>query len=84
MLSKEPKTIKLSSIKVMISPDSVPLSRSSPFPLNAAKLRFWLVQFSITCVSLASISFSLMAEMQISFGGREESQGVLDSKLGAS
>lgn len=64
---REPNTIKLSSKNPTISVVSAPLRRSSPRDLKGAKESDWAFQSDTTCESLASMSFSLTAEMQISY-----------------
>lgn len=67
LLSRDPSTIKLSSRKPRISAVSPPFSMSSPLSLNVIRLRTWLRHSSFTCTSLASMSFSFTADMQMSF-----------------
>ena len=67
LLIREPNTIRLSSRKPTISDVSAPLRRSSPRDLNGAKESDWAFQSVTTCVSLASMSFSLTAEIHMSW-----------------
>lgn len=66
LLRSDPSNMRLSSMVVTISAVSAPRSMSSPRPLKVMKLNIWLDQTSITWASLASMSFSLTAEMQMS------------------
>ena len=67
-----------SSMREMISEVSPPFSSSSPRVLKAEKERLCTDQSAITCLSFASISFSLTALMQMS------SMSSLCSRRGAS
>lgn len=73
LLSSDPSTIRLSSRMVRISAVSPPFNISSPLSLNVIKLRVLLIHTSFTCDNLASISFSLSAEMQMSYGCKKPS-----------
>ena len=64
---REPSTMSESSMREMISWVSSPLSSSSPRVLNGAKAKFCTAQSALTCFSLASISLSFTALMQISY-----------------
>lgn len=66
LLSRELRTIRESSIRETISEVLSPLSSNSPLFLNWAKVNSLLFQSAMTCFSLASMSFSLTAEIQIS------------------
>lgn len=67
LLSRELRTIKLSSRNVIISDVSPPFSRSSPLALKLEKLRILPVQSLTTWVNLASMSFSFTAEIHTSW-----------------
>lgn len=67
LLISEPSTIRLSSRLVRISDVSAPFSINSPLFLNVIKLRVWPDHSSFTCDNLASISFSFIADMQMSY-----------------
>jgi hypothetical protein len=67
LLSKELRIIKLSSRYVIISDVSAPFSNNSPLDLKLEKERILPVQSLTTCASLASISFSLTAEIHTSY-----------------
>lgn len=69
----EPSIIKESSIRAMTSPVASPFKSSSPRVLNMLNWKFWLPQSAITWFSFASMSFSLMAEIQISYEGMNRS-----------
>ena len=66
LLKSELRIIKLSSSRATISAVSPPLSSSSPLALKLAKLRSRQFQSVTTWLNLASMSFSLTADMQIS------------------
>ena len=67
LLNKEPSTIKLSSSKEMISEVESPRSSNSPRLLKVENVNSWWFQSAITVFSLASMSFSLVAAMQMSY-----------------
>lgn len=67
LLSNDPRTIKLSSNREMISDVLSPRNKSSPRFLKEANVNSWLFQSATTDFSLASMSFSLVAAMQISY-----------------
>lgn len=81
LLSSDPSTIKLSSSKPRISAVSPPFSISSPLSLNVIRLRTWLRHRSFTCTSLASMSFSFTADMQISCVEKNKYRNI-DSHFG--
>ena len=67
LLSREDNTMRLSSSIVTISWVSVPFNSSSPLVLKLPKLNTCTRQSLITTESLASISFSLTADMHVSY-----------------
>lgn len=71
LLSKELRIIKLSSRYVIISDVSAPFNSNSPLDLKLEKERILPVQSLTTCASLASISFSLTAEMHTSYNSKQ-------------
>lgn len=72
LLSKDPRTIRLSSIKAIISDVSPPFNSNSPLVLKFANDNVWEFHSATTWASLASMSFSLTAEIQISCKMREK------------
>lgn len=66
LLSSDPNTIRLSSSSEMISVVSLPFNSNSPRFLNPAKLNACDFHSATTALSLASMSFSLTAEMHMS------------------
>ena len=71
LLSNELRIMRLSSRWEMISAVSVPLSSSSPRALKCPNDKFWALHSEITCFSLASMSFSLFADIQMSYGKQQ-------------
>ena len=67
LLSKDPSTIRLSSKSEIISVVSPPFRSNSPRFLNPAKLNTCDFHSATTWLSLASMSFSFTAEMQMSW-----------------
>ena len=61
------RTIKLSSINEIISAVISPFNINSPRVLNCENWKSCALHSAMTCFSLASISFSLTAEMQMSW-----------------
>ena len=64
--NKEPKTIKLSSTCPTISAVVSPLRSNSPRFLKTIKDNSWVDHSLVTCLNLASMSFSFKAEIQTS------------------
>lgn len=71
LLNKELSTIKLSSKNETISEVSAPFKRSSPRFLNEAKENSCELHSATTWANFASMSFSLTAEIQISWKKKE-------------
>lgn len=72
LLIRDPSTIKLSSIKPMISVVLSPRRSSSPLFLKLPKVRSLALHSAMVAFSLASMSFSFTAEIQISCGHVQE------------
>ena len=66
LLIREPRTIRESSISATVSPVVSPLSNSSPRLLKFANSKSCALQSLMTCLSLASMSFSFTADIQMS------------------
>jgi hypothetical protein len=66
LLMRDPKTIRLSSMREIISEVLSPRNKSSPRFLKLAKANSRRFQSAMTPFNFASISFSFVAAMQIS------------------
>ena len=67
LLISDPNTIKLSSSRATISVVSPPLRSSSPRFLKAENEKSCAFHSKTTCFSLASMSFSFTADIQMSY-----------------
>lgn len=80
LLIKELRTMRESSIRETISLVVSPRNNSSPRFLKLPNVNSWLFQSAITCFSLASISFSLTAEIQMSWNDVLNTSNIAQQK----